>query len=235
MDIGSDCQYTSNEEISCSREYDLAENNGYFYWAFPVEMQNAPALSSPSCFERTVVFTNEDGSEHSGPFYVDEWGLGLTMDYPYEWVGGSFYGKVEITMQQPISDFTYTLPTIYGSVHIMNSSADPVTPSTAFNLAEWASIYSSHGQTDDSVHANLVDENVDTFFSATCLGDVAEIVIQWPVQVALNTVGVKTDMDTSGSIFTRDTTGAEHYCVEYAPLDGFHRCDAWTDTLVIQK
>jgi hypothetical protein len=71
-------------------------------------------------------------------------------------------------------------------------------------------------------------------FSADCAGDVAEIVIQWGTSIALQTVGVKTDLESTGAIFSRDaSTSVENYCQDQTSLNGFHKCEMWTDNLVI--
>jgi hypothetical protein len=104
VDIGDSCEYTSDGEISCSYdEYDLAENNGVYWQDFPLIEMVQFHLSSASCFEIHYEIFNEDGSEYDGPLYIDEWDS-LTLDNPYDYVDETLYARVEITMQQPISD-----------------------------------------------------------------------------------------------------------------------------------
>jgi hypothetical protein len=83
----------------------------------------------------------------------------------------------------------------------------------------------------------MLDEDVSTIFSANCEQDIGEIVLTWTTPVPLQTVGVRTDMDQTGRFFSRDPiTGEETQCTTTAEtqLDGFQKCEMWTDNLVIQ-
>lgn len=192
-------------------------------------------LSSASCFETHYEIFNEDGSEYDGPLYIDEWDS-LTLDNPYDYVDETLYARVVITMQQPISDYGFSLPALTGYVHIINSGYDPTDPESGFNIAQWAEIYSQYGAADSTFAEWTLDEDVSTVFSATCEGEYAEVNVLFAYEVPLQTVGIKTDLGDFGSIFARDAANGEAiYCQENVELDGFHRCDMHTDHIVFQK
>jgi hypothetical protein len=110
--VGDECEYT-DESLDCgNNEYDLFENGGEFYTYLPSIEMEYQDLSSPACFETTYTLFNEDGSDYTGPFYLD--GDILRLDNPYEWLGETIGVRIEITKQQPISDYVFTMPFVTG-------------------------------------------------------------------------------------------------------------------------
>jgi hypothetical protein len=113
---------------------------------------------------------------------------------------------------------------------------EPIIDASALNAAQWADVYSTHGQADDQDVTHVLDEDLNTVFSANCQGEYAELNVQFSDVLPLQTVGIKTDLGDFGSIFARDAAnGEEIYCQQEVQLDGFHRCDMWTDHIVFQK
>jgi hypothetical protein len=240
VDIGESCEYMSgNEEINCGYdEYDLAEHEGIFYIQLPAWELEAQDLSSASCFEARITLWNDDGTDYTGPLYVNEWNE-LTLDEPYEWVGETLSGRVEITLQQPISDYVFTLPILNGSVEIIDSDApeDPYTCDE--NWARCAEVYSTYGEVDGSID-DMFDGDLSTTYSAICETSTdglyyAEIHVTFNETIPLQTVAIKTDLGDTGHIFRIDENGDEEYCVTDDYLDGYHKCAAWTDNLTIRK
>jgi hypothetical protein len=108
-------------------------------------------LSSASCFERHYTLFNEDGSDYTGPLYVDEWGVLLLEGNPYEYVDETLYGKIEISVQQPISDRIFSLPPLTGYVHIISSGdvTDPDDNSSCDDGFYWDDYTSTCMPNDD--------------------------------------------------------------------------------------
>jgi hypothetical protein len=88
---------TNTEGVrDCGEEdYDLNINEGIFAVPFPSVFMEAYDLSPESCFETFYTLLNDDGTAYTGPLYVSE-GV-LTLDNPYDYVGQTLGGKVQIS------------------------------------------------------------------------------------------------------------------------------------------
>jgi hypothetical protein len=114
------CSMSADGNYHCEFEsYDLAENNGEFYGILAQTVMESFHLSSASCFETLYEIFNEDGSEYTGPLYIED-GF-LRIENPYAWVDETLIAKIEVTMQQPISENGFTLPALIGNVNLLNS------------------------------------------------------------------------------------------------------------------
>jgi hypothetical protein len=84
------------------------------------------------------------------------------------------------------------------------------------------------------------DGDTSTTYSAYCETSeagvyTAEIRIQFWDRIPLQTVAIKTDLGDTGHIFRTTEDDVEEHCATDVFLDGFHRCDMWTDNLTIRK
>jgi hypothetical protein len=233
----------STSELWCEGEYDLADNDGEFYFDLPSYEIETYSVGSSDCYGIAAA-NYYMTSTNSGPIYLDY--STLTMDSPYDHIGETFEVSAQIDFTNPLNPTYIQTLTISGSVTITDSGDnndddtgdddgdDNDDYDSAFNAAQYAYITSSNDPTAFDLTA-VLDENLTTTFEATCTGGIAEINVQFAASIPLQTVGIKTDLGDSGSIFARDNAGTEIYCQQQVQLDGFHRCDMWTDHIVFQK
>jgi hypothetical protein len=218
-------------------DHDLKESGGVFQTVMPsIWMDNTQHLTSDSCFETHYTIYNEDGSDYTGPLYFNTEGL-LTLDDPYSWVSSRLGSIIEITKQQPISDFAYTLPTMKGAVRIIDT--DAYTDCSLNYVACATDITSTNGIAVGSRRAILYDNDQSTVYSANCdENNFAEVTIRFAETIPLQTVAILTENNVEGTIFAygEDSTASTAVpCVDQEALNGYHQCAMWASGLTIQS
>jgi hypothetical protein len=143
-------------------------------------------------------------------------------------------------MIQPIGE-TYSLPPIVGYFTVVNNGLDREPDWTCEeNQARCAEVYSTHGEVEETYVDSMWDGDLSTTYSAYCETSedgvyYAEINILFWDSIPLQTVAIASNLGDTGHIFKTASDGAFEYCATDVLLDGFHRCDMWTDNLTIRK